>query len=127
MSGSHAARALALAPVLAFVLLAACAPPAAPAPTKPAASTTSAPSASSPAPSAAAPAPTVAALAPPPLSPTAQVKFGSTGASTDIGVFIAMDRGYFREEGIETEFVQFSTGPEAIPALVTNEVLVSGG
>ena len=76
------------------------------------------------APTAVAPA---ASAAPPPLSPPALVKFGSTGVSTDIGVFIAMDRGYFRDEGIETEFVQFSTGPDLLPALVTGEIHVAGG
>ena len=114
--------------VLVF-LLAACATPAGP----PAASKAPA-GAAAPQPSALATgtpaAPTgspSAASAPPPLNPPALVKFGSTGVSTDVAVFIGMDRGYFRDEGIETEFVPFATGPEAIPALVTGDIQVSGG
>jgi NitT/TauT family transport system substrate-binding protein len=107
---------------LCAALLVACSSPAAPAPPQPAAPQAAAPTTTSaPAQSA----PQTAAV--PPLSPTAHVKFGSTGVSTDISVFIGMDRGYFREEGIETEFVPFSTGPETLPALVTNEIQVAGG
>ena len=68
-----------------------------------------------------------ATASPAPPSAAAHVKFGSIGVATDLGVFIAVDRGYFRDEGIETEFVQFSTGPESLPALVTGEIQVSGG
>ncbi|MBX5491530.1 MAG: ABC transporter substrate-binding protein [Chloroflexi bacterium] len=74
-----------------------------------------------------APQATSQAVASPPLRPPTHVKFGSPGVSTDISVFIGMERGYFQQEGIETEFVPFSTGPETLPALVTNEIQIAGG
>jgi len=117
--------------LLLIALLVGCAAPAA-APKggsePPAAPAAGAPAAAPPAAPAAAPtAAPLAASAPAPLNPPALVKFGSPGVSTDIAVFIGMDRGYFREEGIDTDFVPFSTGPEAIPALVTGDIQVSGG
>ena len=42
-------------------------------------------------------------------------------------VFIAMDEGYFARFGIKVEFVVFSTGAEAIPALVEGKLDIGAG
>ena len=111
-----------------LVALAACAPaPAAPPAAKPAA----APAASAPAPPAAAP--TTAATtggaarastsaASQPLSPPVKVKLGVVAIAAEAGYFIALDKGYFAEEGLEIELVPFQRGGELIPPLATGEL-----
>src|SRR5579875_2092971 len=107
---------LMLSPLLA---LAACSP--APAATPPRGA------APAPAPAAAAPAPpTPAVSAPasavPPLSPRVAVKAGSTGLVGDSGVFAALARGYFEEEGLDVELLPLRTSSEALPALAVGEL-----
>ncbi|MDP2726093.1 MAG: ABC transporter substrate-binding protein [Dehalococcoidia bacterium] len=106
---------------LAMSACAPAAPPATPTPTKSAAAT----------PTQAAPKPSPAVQATP-LQPTAPakpttVRFGSPGLLTDAGVFIAMDKGYFKEQGINMELVPFKTAPDAIPPLATGDLEVTGG
>jgi NitT/TauT family transport system substrate-binding protein len=101
-----------------LLLLAACGAPANPVPANP-------PAATVPASSPPTAVPATASATPPP-SAVVHVRFGSIGVSTDLGVFIAMDRGYFRDEGIETEIVPFSSSPDLIPALATGEIQTAG-
>ncbi len=73
------------------------------------------------------PAPTAApgppALAPdPPLSPPVRVRAGTLGLLTEAGLYIAYERGYFREEGLDVELVRFARGAEQTPALATGEL-----
>lgn len=92
------------------LVLAACAPaaPAGPRPASPASS-------SSPAASGAAP----------PIRAAAQrtlVRYASQFSSGDTPAFIAAERGYFQQEGVDLEFVRFSNASEMIPALATGQV-----
>src|SRR5438094_1438643 len=91
--------------VLAGMLaLGGCAAPAA----APAGGTT--PSGAAPAGVAAAPAPGASAPAAPVSAPAAApevVKFATSPAVSTAGVFIGMERGYFRDVGLEIEIVQF--------------------
>ena len=103
--------------------LGACAPAAAPATSRPAAST--APSA--PAAPAAAPAPSGVAgssgdRAPSPASAPERVRMQVTGQGNESSLYVALERGYFREEGLEIEPVTFDAGPKAIPALGTGDL-----
>ena len=41
--------------------------------------------------------------------------------------FIALEEGFFAEQGLEVEFVQFEAGPEMVPALVRGEIDVAAG
>jgi NitT/TauT family transport system substrate-binding protein len=42
-------------------------------------------------------------------------------------MFIAQERGYYQDEGLEAEFVPFRSAAEALPALASGDVAVSGG
>src|SRR5437879_3189994 len=118
---------------LAFALLllgAACAPAPAAAPAKataaPAASgatggASAAPAASPPTAPEAGGATTAAAPAP------ATVKVGVVRTLTEAGIYIAMERGYFAEQGITLDLENFDTAAKAVPAVSTNQVDISSG
>src|SRR4051812_43510498 len=118
-------RALALLALTSAPALAACAPPVTPA-EAPARPPASAPAAvvQVPAPAVSAAAPAVSMAAPPaaPLSPPIAVKAGSTGLVGDSGVFAALARGYFQEEGLDVELVPLRNSSESLPLLVTGEL-----
>jgi ABC-type nitrate/sulfonate/bicarbonate transport system substrate-binding protein len=107
------------------------APPAAPAAgAKPAAAPTVA-AKSSPAPAAAAASPAAAArpgagAMPTPLSPPVTVKAGVLSSVSDSGLYIGLERGYYRELGIDLQPETISD-PNAISTLVgTNQLEVGG-
>jgi NitT/TauT family transport system substrate-binding protein len=110
----------------ALALGAACAPAAAPPAAVPAAAT--APAA---APVAQVPAqPAAGATAPPtvaaPLAPPVDVKMSIFGATTDAGVFIAIERGYFRAEGLNIETVPSDSSLQITPFLASGQIDVAG-
>ena len=55
------------------------------------------------------------------------VKFGDLGVAAQAGTYIAMEKGYFEEQGITVELVHFNTGADQIPALSTGEIDVGVG
>src|SRR5689334_5315931 len=61
-----------------------------------------------------------------PLNPPAAVKFADLPATSNAGVYIALDRGYFREEGLDVTLENFSSCEAAIPPLATNQLDVAG-
>jgi NitT/TauT family transport system substrate-binding protein len=94
--------------------------------------TPAAPSASVPASSPPAASATGAGAAPsaPPaaaLSPPVTVPMGVLGILGEAGFYVAAERGYFAEEGIEAEFVNFDNTTRIIPALATGQIDVTGG
>lgn len=113
-------------PLLALGLVAAsCSPAAAP---KPASTPAGAGAAPAPATSSAA-APTSApppAAAPAPAAPPGPVRIASQFASTDIGHYIALERGYYAEAGLAVDLVSFANASEMIPALATDQVEAGG-
>ncbi|HZS00380.1 MAG TPA: ABC transporter substrate-binding protein [Chloroflexota bacterium] len=136
VSAIHRALRAAL-PTACAILLAACAgagapaaQPAAPAPAQPGGA--AAPTASSAAlPAAAAPtaasAAAPAAAQPAPLAPPVTVRIGVLPNISDSGTYIALERGYFQEEGINLELVPFdSAGPQVAP-LGAGQLDVGGG
>jgi NitT/TauT family transport system substrate-binding protein len=53
------------------------------------------------------------------------VRYASQFASSDVPLFIAVDKGYFEQAGVDFEFVRFGNSTEAIPALGTGQVEAS--
>src|SRR3989304_4278560 len=113
--------------VLALVATA-CAPAAVPTPTP-----TKAPAAATPAPSTSvAPKPSPAAQATPAAQPTAaprpvSVRFASPGALSDAGVYIAIEKGYFKELGVDVTVTPVQSAAAAIAPLAAGELEVAGG
>src|SRR5918911_226321 len=105
-------------PVLCLGVLlatAACASTGAPAPSSPP-SAASQPAPATSAPPTAAPAPPVAA----------RVRIASQFAATDVGHYVAVERGYYQQEGLDVELVNFADASEMIPSLATDQVEVGG-
>jgi NitT/TauT family transport system substrate-binding protein len=93
----------------------------------PAASQPSAPAASQgggPAPSSAA---APAAYRAAPLSPPVALQVGVVSSSSDGGIFIAIDRGYFQEEGLQVETQQFQTAVDQIAPLGAGQIDIGTG
>jgi len=61
-----------------------------------------------------------------PLDPRVALTMGAVGALSDAGIFIAMEKGFFRDEGLDVELVSFKAGPQIIPSLATGQTQVSG-
>src|SRR5437899_78125 len=98
-----------------LLVLAACSSPAeAPTPAPAAASSPAAAAAPAATAAPAAAAPTAAPLAAP-----VKVRIASQFASTDLGHFIAVERGYYQREGLDVELINFSDASQMIPALAT--------
>ncbi|HZS02319.1 MAG TPA: ABC transporter substrate-binding protein [Chloroflexota bacterium] len=125
-----------------LLLAAACAPAAPPAsgsagaPAGPASRGSAAAPDSASAPATARPPADSAATQPPavppggaPVLPTAPVSLRMGGQATNsyAGVFIALERGYFREVGLDVDVELFGTGVEMRPGIVAGQLPVGGG
>jgi NitT/TauT family transport system substrate-binding protein len=58
----------------------------------------------------------------PPLSPPVAIKMGGQGLIAELGIFDAIEQGYFREEGLEVELVPFRATGEQTAPLATGEL-----
>jgi NitT/TauT family transport system substrate-binding protein len=107
---------------IALALGVACTAPPAAGPAKPAGTAASPTSATAaPAESAAAPAPAPPAAARPPVT----VRITDIQITSAAGSYVAAAKGYFKEEGIEAEFVPLGTSDQ-IPAVVSGDADVAG-
>ena len=66
-----------------------------------------------------------------PPAPTAapapvQLKYGTQRPVTDAAIFIADAKGYFKEAGVEMDFVDFGSATEMLPALATGQLDMGG-
>ncbi len=123
--------ALLLASLMAVFGLAACSPAAAPAgappPTaKPQASPAPASTAQAPLAATATPQPTPAPQVKP-LDPPVRVRVGNTGGVSSAGLLIALEKGYFLEEGLQVEFSNFRSAADTIAPLSAGQLEVAGG
>jgi NitT/TauT family transport system substrate-binding protein len=103
---------------LLFALLlttAGCAPASTPAPASPP------PSANAPPPAASAP-PAAATAVPAPV----HVRVASQFAASDVGHYLAVERGYYQQEGLDVALVNFSDASQMIPSVATDQVEVGG-
>lgn len=102
-----------------LLILTACAPTAAP----PAGPTAAAPTAAPPSlPTAAAPTSAPAAVRPP-----TTLKIATLRPAADAGIFIALEKGYYQEEGIQLEMAQVDVGAQTIGFLASGQIDVGGG
>src|SRR4051794_3157120 len=118
-------------------LLPACAPAAPPQPANAGGSSAAPaapPAASQPAVPTSAPAPAAlpaTAAAPStavqPLSPPVKVRMGALGIAPEAGLYVAQERGYFREEGLDVEFVPFRGSADLMAPLATGELQMGDG
>ncbi|MBX5492340.1 MAG: ABC transporter substrate-binding protein [Chloroflexi bacterium] len=114
---------LAVPLLAALALLVGCA---APAPASPPASAAPPPAqASAPTP---APAPAASATAGGAAAPAAltKVRMGTQTSVNDIAMWLAAERGYFLQEGIDIELVPFASASEMVPALATDQLEAGG-
>lgn len=54
------------------------------------------------------------------------VRFGSVGGLTDAGLYLADERGYFEEAGVEVTFERMDSGPALTNAIATGQLDVAG-
>jgi NitT/TauT family transport system substrate-binding protein len=113
------------------LVLAACGGQAAPGATRAAPSAAPAPGGAAPAsPEASAPtaAPSSAgAYRPTPLDPPVTLKVGTVNSTSDGGIFIAMEKGYFAAEGITIDAENFQTAAQMIAPLGAGQLDVATG
>ena len=64
--------------------------------------------------------------APAPLNPPVALKVGVIGALSDAGIYIAYEKGYFKDEGLDVELFGYKAAPQILPALAASQVQVSG-
>jgi NitT/TauT family transport system substrate-binding protein len=57
----------------------------------------------------------------------ARVRMGVLGVLPEAGVFVAMDQGYFREQGIELDTTQFDSAARMVPSLGTGQLDAGDG
>lgn len=62
-----------------------------------------------------------------PLAPTVKVSVGSVGQFSDAPIFIALERGYFRQFGIEIELSNFANSGQMIAPISSGQLDVAGG
>ena len=57
----------------------------------------------------------------------ATVHVGIVGATTEVGQYLALDRGYFEEAGLQPDFVRFDSTPQMTAPLSTGDLDVGSG
>jgi NitT/TauT family transport system substrate-binding protein len=107
------------------VLVMACAVPTSPAPAPAASGGGAAPTTeAAPAKPGGSPA---SASAPAPLSPPVTVRLGTLPTVSDAGMYLAMERGYFTQEGIQIDPIPFDSAGQMVAPLGTGQLEVGGG
>src|SRR5438105_15946146 len=79
----------------------------------------------------------VSACAPPPpvASPTVapqntdltELRIGITGNSADAALFIAQDRGYFKEQGLKLSYTRVQSANDTVAPLGAGQLEIGGG
>ncbi|GAC1329520.1 MAG: hypothetical protein NVSMB2_28540 [Chloroflexota bacterium] len=60
-------------------------------------------------------------------APVVSLAVGVTGNTSDAPLFIAQDKGYFREQGFEATFTTFQSAADAIAPLASGQIALSAG
>lgn len=61
------------------------------------------------------------------LALSAEVKIGVANAVSDAGIFIAREKGYFKDEGLSVEIIPFASGANMVAPLGSGQLDVGGG
>lgn len=69
----------------------------------------------------------VALLSPSQAQTAKTVKVGTTNLSSDIGLFLAEKRGYFRDEGLKVELIPFDAGAKMVAPLGAGDLDAGAG
>lgn len=56
-----------------------------------------------------------------------KLDIGTVGATSDIGLFIADKKGYFRAEGLDVNFIKFDSAARMVAPLGTGQIDIGGG
>ncbi len=67
-----------------------------------------------------------AAPAPAPAAPVT-IKMGHIGTLSDSGIFLALERGYFKEQNLDVQLQKFTTGGDQIPLLANGQLQIGSG
>ena len=62
-----------------------------------------------------------------PLSPPVKIVVGTIGSASDVGFFVATERGYFKDEGLDVKLEFLGSASKMMPALATNDIQVASG
>jgi NitT/TauT family transport system substrate-binding protein len=57
-----------------------------------------------------------------PLVPPVELAVGTLGSLSEAPLYVAVERGYFSQEGLSVELVPYKSGSDMIPALATGEL-----
>lgn len=57
-----------------------------------------------------------------PLTPPVKVHVAYTGAAAESATFVAYDRGYFKDEGLDLDLVRIKTGQDALPSVASGQI-----
>ncbi len=68
-----------------------------------------------------------AVVAPAKGQPMTKVNIGVTNSATDVGFFIAHKKGYYRDEGIDAQFIVFDSAARMIAPLASGDLDVGAG
>lgn len=56
-----------------------------------------------------------------------KVRMGEISSASDSGIYVALQKGYFAQQGIEIEFVPFDSAAKMVPALATGQLDIGSG
>lgn len=68
-----------------------------------------------------------AALQPAAAQDKRVIKIGVIGILAEAGLYVAAERGFFAQEGLQVEFLKDMYGPDGFPALATGQIDAMGG
>jgi len=58
---------------------------------------------------------------PSPLSPAVSLKVSHSGTTAQTGVYVAADRGYFKDEGLDVELVNINDIAQSVQTVATSQ------
>ena len=69
----------------------------------------------------------LALAAPAPAQTTATLRVGTIGVMADIGLYVAVERGYFAERGLKVEMVSVTSAADVMAMVAAGQIELVGG